>query len=212
MSHNNALHDCLKDFKSIRIAAGVVVFQSDEACTNFYFVQHGSIRVELSNHNGNSVVLYRIGANETCVLTTSCLLSGDRYSAEAVTETEVSVIVVPRADFEHRLNSSPEFRELVFTSFSSRLAAMMAKIDEIAFTPLDARLAGRLAELSQADPVIKVTHEQLANDLGSAREVISRKLLSLENDGLLKRGRGTIEIIARQVLVRRAHVAFGDAV
>ena len=188
------------------------MFQSDEACTNFYFVQQGSIRVELSNHNGNSVVLYRIGANETCVLTTSCLLSGERYSAEAVTETEVSVIVVPKVDFEHRLNSSPEFRELVFTSFSSRLASMMAKIDEIAFTPLDARLAGRLAELSQADPVIKVTHEQLANDLGSAREVISRKLLSLEKDGLLKRGRGTIEIIARQVLVSRAHAAFGDAV
>ena len=99
------------------------MFQSDEACTNFYFVQQGSIRVELSNHNGNTVVLYRIGANETCVLTTSCLLSGERYSAEAVTEAEVSVIVVPKVDFEHRLNSSPEFRELVFTSFSSHPAA-----------------------------------------------------------------------------------------
>ncbi len=180
------------------------MFRADEACKNFYFVQHGSIRVDLTNQNGNAVLLYRIGANETCVLTTSCLLSNENYSAEAVTETEVSAIVVPKPDFEIRLNTSPEFRELVFTSFSSRLAVMMAKVDEIAFTPLDARLAGRLVDLSQTDLTIKITHEQLAHELGSAREVISRKLLALENEGLLKRGRGTIEVVARPRLINRA--------
>ncbi len=204
MAENNPPFACLNEFGSITLPPGVTVFRADEACNNFYFVQQGSIRVDLTNDEGKAVLLYRIGKNETCVLTTSCLMSHERYSAEAVTETEVVATAIPKAEFEARLNTSQEFRELVFRSFSSRLVTMMAKIDEISFTPLDSRLAQRLVQLSTETLTIAITHEQLANDLGTAREVISRKLNGLEKQGLVNRARGTIEVVSRSGLISRA--------
>jgi len=186
--------ECLEEFRVVKLPVGATVFQTGDACTNFYFVQKGSVRVDLITDTGKSVLLYRIGPEETCILSTSCLISEETYSAEAITESEVEAIAVPKSRFEILLNTSPKFRELVFKSFSSRLSVMMAKVDEVSFASLDKRLARRLLELHRQNDLIKITHEQLAADVGSAREVISRKLLGWEKQGVISRGRGSISI------------------
>ena len=194
MTSNSRLPECLNSFRLATLPAGTPVFRAGDPCTNFYFVQKGSVRVDLINGEGKSILLYRIGPGETCILSTSCLIAEEVYCAEAFTETEVEAIAVPKFDFQNLMSSSQPFRELVFSSFSSRLSMMMSKVDEVSFASLDKRLARRLLELGKGNDVIEVTHEQLANDLGSAREVISRKLLDWEKHGLIVRGRGSVSI------------------
>lgn len=188
--------ECLGGFKTLTLPVGTPVFHVGAACENFYFVLRGTVRVDLLNVDGKSVLLYRIEPNDTCILTTSCLIADETYCAEAITESEVDVIAVPRSDFQNLLENSQPFRALVFQSFSSRLAAMMSKIDEVSFASLDQRLARRLLELYDGDDPLEVTHDQLAKDLGTAREVISRKLLDWEKQNVILRGRGSLQISA----------------
>lgn len=182
----------LDEFQEMTLNTGAVIFQDGDPCENFFFVVEGSIRVDLINADGKSILLYRVGAEETCILSTSCLISEEAYCAQAVAETKVKAIAVPKSAFQTKLRDSESFRQLVFRSFSSRLSKMMATIDEVSFASLDRRLARRLLGLQSQGDVISITHEQLANDLGSAREVVSRKLQDWEKAGLISRGRGSV--------------------
>ena len=205
ISPDNAhLPDCLKDADIVSLPKGARVFQAGDACNQFFYLISGAIRVDLVGKSGRAIMLYRFGADETCVLTTSCLLSGDDYCAEAHVEEDTKACVVPYSVFEAKLNTSPAFRRLVFSSFSQRLAAMMGKIEEVAFVPIETRLAGRALQMRAETPVIQTTHEQLAADLGTSREVISRKLAQWEKLGLIERGRGSFRILNAAELQRMA--------
>mgnify|MGYP000335800751 CR=1 FL=1 len=205
MPTNQKRPACLGDFQTVTLPPGATVFRAGDPCRNFYLIEKGSIRVDLINAQGKSILLYRIAENETCVLTTSCLLSHEDYSAEAVTETDVVAVVVPKSEFEDRLVTSQEFRDLVFRSFSARLSKLMAKIDEVSFSSLNRRLAVRLLELAKGGDTVAATHEQLAQDLGSAREVIGRKLNAWEKQGLISRNRGSIDILSQPALAILCH-------
>ena len=187
--------DPLKGAMQVSLPAGTRVFQPGDACRQFFFLMSGKIRVDLISKSGKSIMLYRFGADETCILTTSCLLSGDDYCAEAHVEEDVEALVLPIDQFQQRLDQSDAFRQLVFDSYSRRLVAMMAKIEDVAFVPIERRLAERVVELADQDYWISATHEQLAHDLGSAREVISRKLSLWQKHGLIERSRGAFQII-----------------
>lgn len=191
----SSVPDCLKGGNLIRLPAGARLFQTGDDCTQFFYLIDGKIRVDLIAKGGRAIMLYRFGADEPCILTMSCLLSGDKYCAEAHTETEVKAYVVPLSSFEEQMNSSEDFRRLVFSSFSARLSSMMGKIEEIAAVSIDARLASRLLEMRSSHPMIHVTHEQLAVDLGTAREVVSRRLAQWEKNGLIKRARGSLRLL-----------------
>lgn len=196
--------DCLKPFNKVSLEAGTRLFQSGDSCQQFVYLLQGSIRVDLLALSGKEVMLYRFGEGETCILTTSCLLSGDLYSAQAFAEQDITAIVVPVAQFQKLLNESGEFRQLVFASFAHRLVSMIAKIEEISFLSLDRRLANLLTGMVDNNKSLSVTHEQLAAVLGTAREVVSRKLGSWEKKGWLIRGRGTIELVNPEEINRLA--------
>lgn len=192
--------DCLSQAQPVHLKPGDKVFGVGDPCQNFYYLLEGTIRVDLVARGGKSVLLYRFGANETCILTTSCLMAGEDYNAEAHVETDVQALALPHSTFLNLLNTSAEFRELVFNSFATRLAMMMSKIDEVAFQPLDSRLAARLLDLNSNADEIEITHEQLAADLGSAREVVSRRLAGWEKQGIISRERGALKIISHKGL------------
>ena len=202
------LPDCLKGGELITLEQGTRVFQAGDSCTQFFYLLEGSVRVDLLAKNGRSILLYRLGAEETCVLTTSCLMSGDDYYAEAHTESDITACVIPLAHFETQLNASADFRKLVFSSYSEKLASMMGKIEEVAFVPIEARLAARLLELGSAASTIQITHEQIAFDLGTAREVVSRKLAQWARAGFIERSRGSLRVVDKAELEKL--VALGD--
>lgn len=190
-----AIPKVLRNAKEINIPKGTTVFEPGDPCKQFVYLKSGTVRVNLISKNGKPIMLYRFGAGQTCVLTTSCILSGDMLCGEAIVEEDVEAYIIPINEFEEKLGSSTEFRNLVFSSFANRLASMMERIEEVTSSPIETRLAVSLFEKYKCAEPIMVTHEELAADIGTAREVISRKLGEWHKKGIINRGRGSIDIL-----------------
>jgi CRP/FNR family transcriptional regulator len=144
----------------------------------------------------------------SCILTTACLLAGGLYHAEAITKTTVHAVILPDRTFQQMLALSSAFREFVFSSYALRITELLMLIEAISFGRNDSRLAAHLIEQCDETAVIRVTHQELARDLGSAREVISRMLKEFERQGMLKlgRGRGHITLLDHHALSQTAQV------
>jgi len=189
--------------RTVALGKGQFVFHPGDLCEAFLVLVDGSIRVQLTAANGREVTLYRISPGGTCALTTSCLLGAENYPAEAITETDVVAVAIPAAAFQELLETSKAFRLLVFDGFSSRLKNVIAKIEDLAFTGIDARLARLLLELDDQG-VGNVTHQDMAVELGTAREVVSRHLKRFESEGWVELGRGHVAVNDRPALERIA--------
>jgi CRP/FNR family transcriptional regulator len=177
--------------RAVTIPAGTVVFREGGECASFVLVTEGSVRVQKVSEGGREIVLYRVEGGQSCVLTTSCLLGGSDYSAEGVAETEIKALLLPAAPFRALLATSEAFRDFVFAAYSARLAGLLLLIEEVAFGRIDVRLAAWLAARGGD---IRATHQEIAVELGSAREVISRQLKEFERRGWVALHRGRIEI------------------
>jgi len=190
--------------RRVVIPAGTVLFRPGEACDRWLVVLAGSVRVVRTDPAGRTLLLYRIGPGETCILTTTGLIEGAAYDAEATAETEVEALVVPGEAFLRLLAEEPRFRRFAFAAYARRIAALMALVEELAFDELGARLARRLLALAGADGLVPVTHEMLAEELATAREVVSRRLKAFERAGLVRLARGRIAVTDRAGLAAAA--------
>ncbi len=184
----------------VNLPAGAKAFEAGMQCDNYLMVLNGRIRVQQVSESGHEIVLYRVGDGETCVLTTACLLAHEAYSAEAVAETDVSGLILPRADFDRLMAESAKFREFVFSTYAHRITDLMILVEEVAFGRIDIRLAQRLLKLTDVSNTVTLTHQEMANELGTAREVISRQLKEFERRSWIKLWRGKIEICNRAAL------------
>lgn len=187
------LDELLRDAQVISLDQGQFVFHAGDLCKAFLVLLDGEVRVQLISPAGREVTLYRIGPGGSCILTTSCLLSHENYPAEAIAESNVQALAIPTSSFQSALEDSTWFRQVVFDGFSSRLSSVIRKIEELAFTSIDSRLAAVLLELDRKG-VNDVTHQDIAVELGTAREVVSRHLKRFETDGMVRLGRGQISI------------------
>ena len=184
-----------RSLRRVALARGSAVFQVGEACDTFMFVLSGYVRVNLLDIEGREIVLYRIAPGETCILTTAALLSASAHSAYAVTEVDTVAAVLDRAAFNALSADSDVFRAVVFASFGERLATLLRLVADVTFTRVPVRLARCLLERMDAGGCVRATHEVLAVEIGTAREVVSRNLKAFENDGLIALGHGTVRII-----------------
>ncbi|HHH48171.1 MAG TPA: Crp/Fnr family transcriptional regulator [Gammaproteobacteria bacterium] len=181
--------------EEVRLPAGQTVFRRGDPCRNYLLVVQGSVRVQVLAANGREITLYRVRDGQSCVITTACLISVEAYPAEGVTEVETDALVVPQPVFEQALGSSAEFRRFVFANQGQRLGDLIRRVEDVVFGRIDVRLARLLMTLSeQGVRPIATTHQQLASELGSAREVISRQLKQFAGRGWVGLGRGVIEV------------------
>jgi CRP/FNR family transcriptional regulator len=187
--------------------AGTVIFGPGKSPENMLFLLAGTVRVQQVSDTGHEIVLYRIEAGESCVLTTACLLAYDDYAATGIAETDVRAAAVPRDVFDDLVAQSKSFRNFVFAAFSKRITDLFLMIDEVAFQRIDVRLADKLLKLSHGDDRIATTHQKLAVELGTAREVVSRQLQEFQRRGWIARARGAVMIADRAGLqdVARHH-------
>lgn len=185
------------------LPAGTPVFTEGSGCGKIGFVQSGVIRVFKLSETGREITLYRIEAGESCILSMSCALSNPIHQASAIVEEDANVLILSTGDFQELIEKSHEARNYVFSQFASRLTNVMMVIEEVVFKRMDERLAGLLAELAPPHSVITKTHEELAVELGTAREVISRTLKEFERQNLVRLGRGTITIPDLKALLHR---------
>jgi CRP/FNR family transcriptional regulator, anaerobic regulatory protein len=194
-SREDEIEKLLNNASEVSLPARTTVFHQGDECVNYILILEGSVRVMTRAENGREIVLYRLGAGDSCVLTTSCLFGNTRYPAAGITDTEIRALLIPASVFQRALQSSSAFREFVFASFSEHLGNLISLIEEVAFGRLDMRLAKHLLELSGADKVLHTTHQELATELGTAREVISRQLKDFEQQGWLTLQRGSITLL-----------------
>jgi CRP/FNR family transcriptional regulator len=190
----------IEQARQITLPANTPVFRQGDTCENYLLVINGSVKVFSRAENGREILLYRVQAGESCTLTTSCLLANNKYPAEGITETEVKALAIPLAAFNQGLQHSSDFRQFVFDGYGKRISDIIKLVEEISFGRLDIRLAKKLLLHVVGDMTIHSTHQNLATELGSAREVISRQLKDFENKGWIELQRGSIIIKNSQAL------------
>ena len=188
----------------ITVPEGTVIFGPGKSPENLLLMLSGTVRVQQQAENGREIVLYRVHAGESCVLTTACLLAHEHYSAEGIAESKVEAVAIPRAVFDQVLAESKTFREFVFNAYSERMIELFFVIEEIAFRRMDIRLAQKLLDLGGESGRIKATHQQMAAELGTAREVISRQLSEFQRRGWVALSRGEIAVLDRAGLEKLA--------
>lgn len=189
----------IADAMETTLQAGQRVFSQGQSASNYLVVTRGSVKVFARSSSGKEVVLYRVGESEMCLLTTACMLSHSNYPAEAITETETVAKVIPKPVFEREMRESEAFRRFVFEGLSARLAQVMFRFEHVVLDSVRHRLADFLLRSAEAG-VIETTHEALAAEIGTAREVVSRHLKQMENDGLISTSRGRINILKPDAL------------
>lgn len=175
----------------LSLPVGAAVFEPGAPAAAFFLLLRGRVRVETMAESGRGAVLYRITPGESCVMTTSCLLSGRALTASARVEEAAEALALAPAEFNRLLSERADFRALAFNAFAERLAELAGVIDALLLRRVDARLAQRLAG---GPNEIETTHEALAFEFGSAREVVSRILKAFERRGWLALGRGRIAV------------------
>lgn len=188
----------------IEVPKETTIFGPGNSPENMLFLLDGTVRVQQVSDTGHEIVLYRIQAGQSCVLTTACLLAYENYSAEGISETAVQAAAVPRDVFDDLVAQSKSFRDFVFAAFSKRITDLFLMIDEVAFQRLDVRLADKLLSLSNGQDSIATTHQKLSVELGTAREVISRQLQEFQRRGWIEQGRGSISLLDRSHLRKLA--------
>ena len=190
----------IESSKVVSLPAGTRIFGPGQAPEAYLLLIDGTVRVQQVSDAGREIVLYRVSAGESCALTTACLMGYEEYQAEGIAETDVKAVAIPRATFDDLIAKSAAFRKFVFTAFSVRVTNLFRIIEEVAFERIDVRLAQRLLELAGSVGHVDLTHQQLAAELGTAREVISRQLNEFQRRGWIATSRGSIDIARPEAL------------
>lgn len=186
----------------VEAPVGTIGYSEGSPCNGYVLRLAGQSRVYKISSSGREILLYRVAAGDTCVLTTTCLLGHSDYPASTIVEKPIRDAFVPASIFHQLMIESDVFRRFVMENYGGLISDLIVLLDEVAFHSLDARLAKLL--LDERQPRIERTHQQLADELGTAREVVSRQLKRCEQKGWVTLGRGHIEIVDRAALERIA--------
>ncbi len=209
-ANNTAMPAALLEFlqnqpkvSKIRVPAGVSVCQSGDHCDSLVIILRGQVKVYRPAASGRSVTLYYVGYHESCILTASCILNDSPFPAFAETMTDVEALSIPADQVKRWLVEEPLWQRYILGLLSQRMAELIELVNALAFQALDVRLAGWLLTQSRLYPErshLETTHQLIAEDLASSREVISRLLKEFELDGIIKLGRGTITVLDHNAL------------
>jgi CRP/FNR family transcriptional regulator len=182
------------------IPAGRDVFVEGDDVDAIALLVSGVVRVYKVGETGREITLYRFGLGESCILTANAILSRQTFSAIATVEQDAEAVMIPAATFREWIRRYDLWRDFVFTLLSQRLSTVMEIVDEVTFRRMDIRVATLLLERGRTQNPISGTHQEIAAELGSSREVISRILENLASQGIIRVLRGSIEILDSDLL------------
>ena len=178
-----------------RIPAGKDVFVEGDEVGAIALLISGVVRVYKISESGREITLYRFGFGQSCILTANAILSQQSFPAIATVEEEAEAVMIPAATFREWVQRYEAWRNFVYDLLSQRLVSMMEMVDEVAFRRMDLRVASLLLARQQAGNPILITHQEIAAELGSSREVISRILEDFAARGAVRPARGMIEVL-----------------
>ena len=198
----------VREFQQIavfaRIPVGRDMFIEGDLVDGIALLISGVVRVYKIGETGREITLYRFGLGESCILTANAILSQKNFPAIATVEREAEAVMIPADMFRDWVRRYDLWREFVFDLLSQRLSSVITIVDEIAFRRMDVRIASLLLNRSQLQNPIRTTHQEIASELGSSREVISRILEDFSERGIVRSGRGEVEVLDSSALKSRS--------
>jgi len=174
---------------------GTVLFRPGDNCQTFLVLCEGSIRVEMTAKSGRDVTLYRISPTESCILTTSALINSELYYAQGVAESDITAIALSTESFHNAIQSSKPFVQYVLSGYANRVSSVISLVDRMATRDVMSDVSRYLVEKANTSLTVSATQVEIANDIGTAREVVGRKLQRLEADNIVILKRGSISVI-----------------
>jgi CRP/FNR family transcriptional regulator len=188
------------------IPAGRDVLAQGDQIDSIALLISGVVRVYTIGESGREITLYRFGTGESCIMTANAILSRQSFPAIATVERDAEAVMIPSDTFRDWVRRYDLWREFVFDLLSQRLASVLAIVEEVAFRRMDTRLADFLLDRSRSQNPVRITHQEIAAELGSSREVISRILEDFAGRGMIRIARGAIEILRAEGLHAAAAV------
>jgi CRP/FNR family transcriptional regulator len=200
----NLKRELQQNAQFVRIPAGHDVFVDGDRVDGIALLLSGVVRVYKIGETGREITLYRFGLGQSCILSANAILSQKSFPAIATVEEDAEAVMIPAEVFRRWVNKYDLWREFVFDLLSERLSTVMAVVDEVVFKRMDRRVASVLLNQARVQNPMRVTHQEIAAELGSSREVISRILEDFSREGLIESGRGTIEVLDFEGLESRS--------
>lgn len=196
LAADELLNEINRDSIPVHLQKGVPICDLGQHCTHLALVLSGSARVYELAESGREITLYRVGAGECCILTASCIMSGQTFPAIASCEEDLDVLLIPAARVDEYMIRFPAWRQFIWKLLADRLAGVLLLLEEVTFRRLDERLLRYLLDRKQAlqSSDLQITHQTIADDLGTSREVVSRLLKDMEQRGVLSLSRGHINL------------------
>lgn len=179
----------------IHLDQGQQVCQQGSGCSQLALLLKGTVRVYKLAESGKEITLYRINSGESCILTASCILSDIPFPAFAICDSSVTAVAIPSPWVRRWLSTSPAWRDYIFGLVATRLSNIINVVEEVAFRRMDRRIASYLCQHGCGSHPLQVTHQTIASELGTSREVVSRILKEFEHEALLQVTRGAISLI-----------------
>ncbi|MEP0806637.1 MAG: Crp/Fnr family transcriptional regulator [Chloroflexota bacterium] len=198
--------ELMRHARFAKIPAGHDVFVDGDRVDGIALLLSGVVRVYKIGETGREITLYRFGLGQSCILSANAILSQKSFPAIATVEEDAEAVIIPAEVFREWVNKYDLWREFVFDLLSERLSTVLAVVDEVVFKRMDRRVASFLLNQARVQNPMRITHQEIAAELGSSREVISRILEDFSREGLIESGRGTIEALDFDGLESRALV------
>lgn len=188
--------DLLAQGQLVKLWAGEFICMEGDICNQLPILISGNARVYKIGANGREITLYHLDQGDSCIITASCIISQKLFPAFAIAETELEALIIPANSLREWVEHNVIWQEYIFGLLSQRLANVIEIVEEVAFGRLDCRIADYLINhIDRISQTIKITHEAIAQELGSSREVVSRILKAWEKQKLVSLSRGKIELI-----------------
>ena len=185
------------DFTAIRtVPAGMIVHNGTMECTGFLLVRSGQLRAYTLSEEGREVTIYRLFDHDCCLFSAACIMASLQFEVIIETEKDSEIFIIPPSVYQKLMNESLPVSKFTNDLMATRFSDVMWLMEQIMWKSFDKRLAAFLLEESNIEgtSLLKVTHERIANHMGTAREVVTRMLRYFQSEGLVQLSRGTIEI------------------
>lgn len=188
--------------ETLRVKAGTVIHNGSMDCLGLLVIRSGQLRVYILSTEGREITLYRLFERDICLFSSSCVMPDIQFDVIIEAEKDSEMWVIPASLFKQLMEESTAVANYANQLISSRFTEVMWLLGQIMWQRFDKRLAAFLLEESALDgtAALKITHEKIANHMGTAREVVTRMLRYFQSEGMVKLTRGTVEIIDRQKL------------
>lgn len=189
-----------------RIPKGTVIHNGSMDCTGLLLVQQGQLRAYILSDEGREITLYRLFDRDICLFSASCILRSIQFEVTIAAEKGTDLWVIPAELYRGIMEESAPVANYTNELMASRFSDVMWLIEQIMWKSFDKRLAAFLLEESALEGAgtLKLTHETIANHLGTAREVVTRMLRYFQSEGMVKLSRGTVEITDEEKLRKMA--------